>query len=297
MQPARLSTSQLEYLEAVFSHDTWAEAAESVGVSPSALSQGITELEKRLGLELFNRRGRKREPTPAAIETHRYAKRILKELRSLNHWASEVKDGTLGRISVGMIDTAALHHFGNALSQFRKTHPEVSLHLHVAPSMPLLNELRTGALDAIICVNPEPDEQFNITALVSEPIYIYAPQGLSEQERKLANKTKNWGPWISFPEGSRTRTLIEDSLRAKGCPFDVVTESSQPTVIAEMVRLGVGWSALSEVDAESGHRPLKRFTDKALAIRELSLVTRKSSSQIPALEVLLNLFKESNPAH
>ena len=41
-----VSTAQLSYLVAITRHRTWAEAAASLGVTPSALSQGIAELEQ-----------------------------------------------------------------------------------------------------------------------------------------------------------------------------------------------------------------------------------------------------------
>ena len=55
-----LSIRQLEYLVAVAEEPTWAVAAERVGVSASALSQGLAELERRLGVALFDRDGRRR---------------------------------------------------------------------------------------------------------------------------------------------------------------------------------------------------------------------------------------------
>ena len=61
-----LTIRQLEYLVAVAEAPTWAEAADVVGVSPSALSQGLAELERRVGVELFDRVGRRRVLRPEA---------------------------------------------------------------------------------------------------------------------------------------------------------------------------------------------------------------------------------------
>jgi hypothetical protein len=58
-----LSVQQLDYLVAVHDAPTWADAAAAVGVTPSALSQGLSELERRLGVALFARDGRRRVPT------------------------------------------------------------------------------------------------------------------------------------------------------------------------------------------------------------------------------------------
>ena len=62
-----LSIRQLEYLVAIADAPTWAVAASQVGVSPSALSQGLAELERRVGVDLFERHGRRRLLRPSAL--------------------------------------------------------------------------------------------------------------------------------------------------------------------------------------------------------------------------------------
>ena len=69
-----VTTSQLEYFVAALDAPTWRDAASRVGVSPSALSQGIAELERRLGITLFDRDGRRRVPTTAAAEVRRLSR-------------------------------------------------------------------------------------------------------------------------------------------------------------------------------------------------------------------------------
>ena len=72
-----LSIRQLEYLVAVAEYPTWGEAADQVGVSASALSQGLAELERRVGVPLFDREGRRRVLRPAAGEVLEHARRVL----------------------------------------------------------------------------------------------------------------------------------------------------------------------------------------------------------------------------
>jgi len=55
-----LTVQQLDYLVTVVDAPTWADAAARLGVTPSALSQGLAELERRVGVPLFERDGRRR---------------------------------------------------------------------------------------------------------------------------------------------------------------------------------------------------------------------------------------------
>src|SRR3546814_19186625 len=88
---------KLECLVAIDRHTTWGEAAAAVGVTPSALSQGIAELERRLGVELFQRDGRRRVPSRDHLPVLRYAASTVAATRDLARWLAARRGGTTGR--------------------------------------------------------------------------------------------------------------------------------------------------------------------------------------------------------
>lgn len=284
-----ITTSQLEYLRATLDHPTWKDAAEAVGVTPSALSQGLGELERRLGITLFDKQGRQRVPTAEAHHVGRFATRMLAELRELSRWADEVKGGATGELAIGMIDTAAIHHFGDTLVNFRRAHPDLTVRLFVQPSNRLLELLHAGEVDVVVVVDPEPDDRLEAEPLLSEPLYAYAPPGTP------TNHSSDWGPWVGFPSDSRTRALTARSLRRRSVSYDVVAESSQPAVLREMVHLGMGWCVLPATDAEAEPHALTRATDEAIAERVLTLVRRAGRVPNPALSALLDALQVAVP--
>jgi len=290
MKLANVTTSQLEYLVAAVDETSWKAAAAQVGVSPSALSQGIGELERRLGVRLFDKQGRRRVPTAEAEAAVMHATRILAEMRELSRWAEEARGGGTGQLSIGMIDTAAIHHFGDTLANFRREHPALKVRLLVQPSNILLEYLRAGEVDAVVCVDPDPDERFALEPLIGEPLHAYAPPDTR------VGPPATWGPWVSFPEASRSRSLAARRLRSKGIPFEVVAESSQPAVLKEMVRLGMGWTVLAPVDAESQPHALTRASDEPIAERTLTLVRRADRVPNAALGHLLDQLRATAAA-
>src|SRR5215207_5214615 len=120
-----LTIQQLEYLDAVLDAPTWAAAAGRLGVTPSALSQGLAELERRVGVALFDREGRRRVLRPQAVEVTRYAADVLARTRELTRWAGLAQAGASGTLRVGMIDAAAVTHFAQPLRTWRDHHPDV----------------------------------------------------------------------------------------------------------------------------------------------------------------------------
>src|SRR5262245_48362639 len=195
-----LSVQQLAYLVAVHEAPTWADAAAAVGVSPSALSQGLAELERRLGVALFARDGRRRVPTEAAAIVLDHAHAVLARTQDLARWAERRRAGTSGTVRVGMIDAAATIHCAASMGDFRRDRPEVGLRLQVSPSGELLRDLAAGRLDVVVCVAPDvlPDG-VTVTPLLEEDLAVYAP---------AAGKSRAWGPWVTYPVGSQTRTLV-----------------------------------------------------------------------------------------
>lgn len=279
-----LTVQQLEYLVAVADAPTWAEAAAELGVTPSALSQGLSQLERRLGVALFQRDGRRRRTRTEAEEVVRYARRVIADTGDLARWANTVRSGRSGLVSIGMIDVAAVHHYGLALQQFRVAHPDVELRLVVGPSAELVERLEAGAIGLAVMVKPEPATgRFETIDLLDEELAIYAPSSVTAPP-----PPDRWGPWVAFPEGSHTRQLIARRLVELGAPFTVVAESHQPEVLRRMVELAMGWTILPVTQAETEPAPLRRLVPEPLLLRTLVVARRHDRVADPASDAVID---------
>lgn len=270
-----LTIPQLTYLVAVADHETFAEAATSLGVTTSALSQGLAELERRCGVDLFERIGRRQVLRDDAAEVLAHARRVVTDNRDLARMLADRHAGRAGRLRVGMIDAAAVTHLPERLRTFRTSAPEVELHLVVAPSGPLLEQVRRGDLDLAVVVTPDDEDGLELEPLLTETIVVVPPEGVE------VGPPSSWGPWVLFPRGSHTRALIEAELLRRGAAVEVVAESHQPEVLREMARLGMGWTALPEPQAGGS---VERV---ALTERRLVAVRRRDRVPVAAADRLL----------
>lgn len=274
-----LSIRQLEYLVAVAESASWAVGASSVGVSASALSQGLAELERRVGVPLFERVGRRRVLRASAQPVLDHARQVVALTGDLARWAARSRGADVGQVRIGMVDAAAVHHYPDVLAEFRRERSELQLHLRVAPSGLLLELLTAGQLDLVVCVEPaEPLRGITTESILTEQLAVYRP------DAKGAGPPASWGPWVLFPEGSHTRKVIAEELGRLGAPMDVVAESHQPEVLREMVQLGLGWTVLPVAQAETGARPLKRA--RILTERHLVAAMREAAVEDPAVQAL-----------
>ena len=283
-----LSTQQLEYLVEVAAGPTWADAAARLGVSPSALSQGLAQLERRIGVPLFDRDGRRRVLRPSATPVLEHARRVVADTRDLARWAAAMDAGRTGVLRVGMIDLAAMTVFGPTLQRFRRRRPDVELHLAVAPSTDLSDQLLAGDLELAVVVEPVVHTgRLAYEPLLSDELAVYAPDG------RRAGRPATWGPWVTFPASSHTRALVAGALAELGAPFEVLAESHQPEVLCEMVSLGMGWTVLPVLQAEAEPNPLVRARSEPLLTRRLSLARRPGALLTPAADALADDLRVS----
>lgn len=266
-----ISIRQLQYVVAVADESSWAAAAESVGVSASALSQGLAELERRLGVELFEPHGRRRLIRPAAAPVLDHARRVIALTADLADWSERVRSARAGRVRLGMLDVAAVVHYPEVVRGFRVERPDVALTMSVAPSGALLDDVRAGTLDLAVCVeSPRPVPGIDVEPLGDEELVVVGPADGG-----------TWGPWVTFPVGSHTREVILDGLRRAGAPLDVIAESHQPDVLVQMVRLGIGWTVLPRHGLPDDVR-----IGQVVATRRLVLARRSGSVSDPAVDDL-----------
>ncbi|MEP1125887.1 MAG: LysR family transcriptional regulator [Ilumatobacter sp.] len=285
-----ITMRQLEYLVAIDDAPTWAVAAERVGVSPSALSQGLAELERRIGVDLFENVGRRRVLRATARPVLDHARQVVTLTTDLTRWSTRLRDGTSGSVRLGMVDVAAVVHFPDVLRSFRSERGDVDLLLSVAPSRALLDDVARGGLDLAVCVEPpEPLPGIDTVALLSETLVVYAPP------TTVIGHPSTWGPWVLFPSDSHTRRAVEQRLVEVGARVDIAAESHQPDVLREMVQLGLGWTVLPRTQGETAQADL--VVGDRLLERKLVLARRSRSVHDPAADDLAaRLRRRPQPA-
>ncbi|MBM3141324.1 MAG: LysR family transcriptional regulator [Chloroflexi bacterium] len=275
---------QLLYLREIERAGTLTAAAARLHVSQPALSQSLSQLERRLGVPLFERAGRRRVLTEAGREVARVAEEVLGRAAELEGWLEARRRGEAGVLRVGMIDAASLYVLPETIRRFRAEHAAVDLRLVVDTSAALLERLDGFALDLAFVVGPI-EGAYAVSEVLEEPLYLYAPRGVAQRPEE--------GGWVLYPTGSQTRALIDAGLARAGLRPEVTLESSNPEILRQMVVLGLGWSVLPEAVAEAGSPPLARHGESPVARRTLLGVRRAAAAPDARAEAFLRLAGEA----
>jgi len=282
--PLNIHLQQLAYLQEVQRSPTWSEAARRLSISQPALSQSMAEIERRLGVELFERAGRRRVLTQEGAEVAAFASRVLADAHDLTARLVTSRAGEGGRLRVGMIDAASLYVLPRAVRKFREAYPGVRLELTVASSGVLRGMLESFDLDVAFVTGPAERTAAAGVEVFQEPLYVYGPPRAT------------WRPevaeWVLYPRGSETRRGIDAALATRGIVPNVTLESANPQVLRQMVALGFGWSVLPAAVAEEGPEPLRRRGRK-LTQRSLVAVRRAGAAPDPRAEAFLELARQA----
>src|SRR5215470_18123910 len=129
-----------------------ARAAVRLNLSQPAASRQIQVLEAELGVPLFDRLGRRVRLTSEGEDLLRRGRRLLTEADSLGERARLLKAGETGILRVGATPQVIENMLANFLTQYRRRHPAVEVHLVEDGGVRLPSRLERG--DVLLAFTP-----------------------------------------------------------------------------------------------------------------------------------------------
>ncbi len=127
---------QLRYLVAVVQQELNITAAARVlHTSQPGVSKQIKMLEDELGFQVFERQGRNiTRVTAAGKDVIEHAVRVVEEVDNIRRLSADFQNEQRGSLSIATTHTQARYVLPDIIKRFRKTYPEVELHLHQGTS-------------------------------------------------------------------------------------------------------------------------------------------------------------------
>jgi DNA-binding transcriptional LysR family regulator len=137
--------ANLNAFAAVAEHRSFVRAAAHLGITPSALSQTIRQLEERLGVRLLNRTTRSVAPTTAGERLYQRLRPAVDELDAAVAEAASTRERPAGMLRINAPRTAALRLIAPRLGRFHRDNPGVVLDVTVDDA---LTDIVAGRFDA-----------------------------------------------------------------------------------------------------------------------------------------------------
>jgi DNA-binding transcriptional LysR family regulator len=141
--------AELKAFAAVVERASFARAAEHLGLSPSALSQTIRQLEARLGARLLNRTTRSVAPTASGQQLYQRIAPLFQDMADAVAEASTSAGSMRGKLRINTLGMAARQVIAPRLGRFHQAQPDVVLDIVVDDG---LSDIVAGRFDAGIRV-------------------------------------------------------------------------------------------------------------------------------------------------
>ena len=138
---------QLNVFREIMETGSISQAARNLGRTQPAVSLALKSLEESLGVQLFERRGRRLSPAPEARYLHSEASGILNRLAQVSRAMQSLRSAEVGQLALAAMPGPATHLFPKFMSDVMARSPGVTVSLHTRSSTQIRELSRSQAID------------------------------------------------------------------------------------------------------------------------------------------------------
>jgi LysR family hydrogen peroxide-inducible transcriptional activator len=255
-----ITLRQLRYLSALAKHGHFGRAAEACAVTQPALSMQIRDLERTLGVAVVERRPGDVMLTDVGREIARRGEDVLTASRDLVDFARHRSGLLTGRLMLGVIPSLAPYLLPRILPTLQTRFPELRLDLRETQTRQLVEEIKSGALDAAMLALPLGEPDIDTIALFEDLFMLAVPSSDPRRETaRIAVGDIDQSRLILLEDGHclRDQALAFCATAARGRTASAggtAFGASSLTTVIQMVANGYGVTLIPQIAADVERR-------------------------------------------
>lgn len=288
-----ITLRQLQIFEAVARHLSHSRAAEELYLSQPAISMQIKELEKAVGLPLFDQVGRQIHLTDAGAEMLHYSRAIAGQVEEMESVFSEMKGLQHGHLNISVVSTAN-YFMPQLLAKFCQQHKKIQISLNVGNRDEVQKQLIENRTDLAIMGQPQEKDEMQAEVFMKNPLVVIAAPGHPLCRAKhIKLKRLEQEVFLTRERGSGTRGAMERIFAEHGISPKSSMEMGTNEAIKQAVQAGMGLGILSLhsalLELETG-RLVVLNVEKFPLIRHWYIVHRKAKRLSIAAQAFKNFL-------
>jgi DNA-binding transcriptional LysR family regulator len=283
-----LNLDQLRALLRVIELGSFSAAARQLNLTQPAVSLQIRELERRFGVRLIERLGKRAHATEPGATLVEAARKIFHECDLADAAMRPYRDGWIGRVQIGATNTMLVHVLPPILRELSLAHPGIDLHVTNMPTRESVERILQNRLDLALVTLPVEKRNLRITPLLPEQLVAIFPAGTRGLPDEVTPEFVARQPLLMEHTGGAVYALVVRWLSGLGAlprpPMHLGTiEALRSAVVSNL-----GMSIVPEI-VVAGHsldiivRPLRPQLSRTLA-----LIEHRNKPNEPALEIVRN---------
>lgn len=288
-QLSHVDPRRLLVLDAVGRYGSFAGAARSLSLTPSAVSQQIAALERECRTQLLERSARSVRFTDAGQRLVARAASLRDLLDHAQADLATLRGAERRGLSVGIFESAARRLLPAGLKRFRASHPRVGVKVHELEPAPALELLRRGDLDVAIT------HSYSLSPLAIPDDLVQAPVGddpllvVTDAEMPAPARLGDLASarWIG-PDSEYCRETLLQACRRAGFEPQIESTVSDYRLAEQLVAAGLG-IALAPSLALSARTPAgtRRYALPEVGTRQITAWRAPGSSRASCVDALV----------
>ena len=240
-----MSFQELQLFKEIAANRSMSRGAAHCGVSQSAATQHVQEVERRLGVTLFDRTKRPLALTGAGRLYADFCREVLSREElfqvELEKWKGEV-DGT---VRVASIYSIGLTEMNRLQQEFAQRYPEARLQVEYMRPDKIYDAVREGTADLGLVSYPESSREITAIPWRSEEMQLaVVPSHPLASRAEVFPQDLDGQDFVGFDEDLSIRRELERFFRTQGIAVNLVMHFDNIQMIKEAVALGRGVSIL-----------------------------------------------------
>jgi DNA-binding transcriptional LysR family regulator len=276
----------LRYFVAVAEAGGVSAAARQLGISQPPLSQQIQELERRIGVPLFHRHGRRLRLTEAGMVFLEGARRTLASAQDATAATRRYAQGEQGEMILGATSSALLHdRTPRLVGAFRQRYPHLTVEVEEAENHALLLALRARRADAaLLRIGVDAFDDLAAIAIAEEEMLVALPKDhplAAEPRLSLARLAQEPVVLYRHPDGHGIYDALLPAFRKAAFVPKVAEETRRLLWAVDLVAAGRGIG----------------FVPESVSVVHADLVAyrRLAAGELPKLPLNLAFHRRSTP--
>ncbi len=297
-----MDTRQLQAFCEVVERRSFSQAAERLGVTQPAVSLQVRSLEKRLGVQLLDRSGRRVEPTEAGRRLYRSAQRLLQlENEIVDDLAADATGELAGTFEIGASTGPGGVVLSRLLCRFAETHRGLAVALFVFDTQTVVERVADRTLELGVVGAAPRHRGVEYEPFFHDTVVLACPPGHPLAGRTVSLDELKGAQLIAMQDGAGVRQLIDEKLRGAGLrlrDLNVRLELGLQESVTSAVRGGYGVTFISrssiENDLSAGTLEEARVEGLELE-REIFLVRAAGRAESRASRAFLEFARPQLP--
>lgn len=275
---------------------SFSKAAEELFMTQSAVSQGISRLEKALETQLFYRTSKGVVLTNEGKLLNDHINSALGIISVAENKIIDLKMLKIGELRIGVGDTISRYFLLPYLENFHAQYPGIKLRILNGTTSEILSFIKSGGVDVGICNLPIYDEQLQvIPCKVIHDIFVCGEKYKDLTLSPISFEGLMELPLIFLEKQSNSRMYVERFLKKKGFQVSPVFELGSFDLVMDFARINLGVSC---VIREFSEEYLKKGIlyevklEEEIPSRNIGIVNLKSVPLSPGAEKFVESIKD-----